>query len=387
MKLNSQTIIYDASRRPADEQVASFVSLRRLSSGALVCGFQLGPAKHAVTSTIRFCRSEDNGHSWQELPAVFQTELSGVPGSLSSGEIVEVSPQHLLLYATWFDRSDPDRPLFDPETQGILHSRQLLAESLDDGTTWSDWREISTPNLSGCSGTGPIRQWSDGRIGLAFESYKEFDDPEPAEHGAWLMVSSDGGKSFGAPFLVARHPENRIYYWDQRVCSGSGDDDSIALFWTHDLRDERDLSVHMSRFSLNSSQTAAVITDTGITGQIAAPLMLPDGRLLAFVVDRSGPMTMKLWQSSDEGRTWPADDSLLVYQHHEQAALSQGSSEIDYSEYWDDMLRWSFGHPAICRTADGQVLLAFYAGVPNCLSIHCATVDVSRTSPRIHKPG
>ena len=164
MKLERRGLVYDASGRATDERVASFASLCRLSSGSLICGFQLGSAKHAVTSTIRFCRSEDNGDTWQELPTRFESELGGVPGSLGCGEIVELAPRHLLLYSTWLDRSDPDRPLFDPETEGILHTRQLLAESTDDGQTWSEWREVRVPGLSGCSCTGPIQQWPDGRI-------------------------------------------------------------------------------------------------------------------------------------------------------------------------------------------------------------------------------
>lgn len=379
MKLNGQGMVYDASGQPVDEAVASFVSLCVLSSGSVLCGFQLGPAKHAATSTIRFCRSDDNGRSWQELPARFETQLNGVPGSLSSGEVIELDPGHLLLYATWFDRSEPDRPLFDPETQGILHSRQLLANSHDDGATWSEWRVAPTPGLRGCSSTGPVQQWPDGRIALAFESYKEFDDPAPGTHGAWLMVSHDNGQSFDTPFLVAQHPDHRIYYWDQRICRSEGNDESVAMFWTHDLQDERDLNVHLSKFSTSADETAPILTDTGIPGQIAAPLMLPDGRLLAFVVDRSGPMTMKLWQSPDGGRTWPTGDALLVYEHNEQAALSQGNRDIDYAEYWDDMLQWSFGHPAIRRLDNGEVVVAFYAGDPGCLSVHWAIIDVTAT--------
>ncbi len=377
MKLEHRGLVYDASGRATDERVASFVSLCRLSSGSLICGFQLGSAKHAVTSTIRFCRSEDNGDTWQELPARFESELGGVPGSLGCGEIVELAPQHLLLYSTWLDRSDPDRPLFDPETEGILHTRQLLAESTDDGQTWSAWREVRVPDLSGCSCTGPIQQWPDGRIALALESYKNFDDPSPSTHAAWLLLSDDNGQSFSAPYPVARHPEDRIYYWDQRLCRGEGDQDAVALFWTHDLPEERDLTVHLRRFSLNDDPDSAVITDTGIPGQVAAPLVLPDGRLLAFVVDRSGPMTMKLWQSTDGGQTWPVGDSLLVYEHDEQAALTQGTNNVDFAEYWEDMLRWSFGLPAIRSLGGDRILVAFYAGVPDCLSVHWARVDVT----------
>ena len=34
------------------------------------------------------------------------------------------------MFATWFDRSEPERPLFDPVTQGILRSKLLLAVSM-----------------------------------------------------------------------------------------------------------------------------------------------------------------------------------------------------------------------------------------------------------------
>lgn len=380
MKLIDRGLVYDAGDRPEHERVASFVSLCRLSSGDLLCGFQLGCGKHDVESTIRFCRSTDGGRSWNELPARFNGQRNGIPGSLSSGEIVELSPGHLLLYATWFDRSEPERPLFDPETQGILHSRQLLAESRDGGETWSDWREFAITELAGCSSTGPILQWPNGRIALAFESYKEFDDPGPATHGAWIIASSDNGQTFNTPQLIARDPNHQIYYWDQRLCRGGGDDDAIAMFWTHHLQEERDLTVHLRHIQQHGDEAGPII-DTGIPGQIAAPLLLSDGRLLALVVDRSGPMTMKLWQSSDQGTTWRPKDALLVYEHTEQAALTQGTSDVDYAEYWSDMLRWSFGHPAIRTTDENTVLLTFYAGSPGCLSIHWARVDSTPQGP------
>ena len=40
----------------------------------------------------------------------------------------ELAPRHLLLYATWFDRSDPDRPLFDPETEEFVRKHETLSD-------------------------------------------------------------------------------------------------------------------------------------------------------------------------------------------------------------------------------------------------------------------
>ena len=119
---------------------------------------------------------------------------------------------------TWFDRSEADRPLFDPVTQGILHSRQLLAESADDGATWSAWRILPIPGLRGCSGTGPILRWPGGTLAFPFESFKDFDDPNPADHAARIMVSRDGGRSFLPSLVSACDPLHQLYYWDQRLC-------------------------------------------------------------------------------------------------------------------------------------------------------------------------
>ncbi len=305
--------------------------------------------------------------TWQDLSHRFATTLDGAPGSLAAAEMVEAEPGRLLLFTTWFDRSDPARPLFDPVTEGILHSRQLMAVSADEGETWSPWQVVPTPGLAGCAITGPPVRWLDGTIAFAFESFKEYDDPRPGRHAAWLLVSRDGGRSFDAPTLVAQDPEHRLYYWDQRLCPAGPAGEYVALFWTHDLAAKRDLNVHILRGS---------IRETSIPGQIAAPLLLEDGRLLAFVVDRGRPGTMKLWQSRDGGDTWPESESLTVHVHEELARLSQGKENVDFKEYWEDMAKWSFGHPAIRPLDDGRVLLAWYAGTPQRMSIHWARVVV-----------
>jgi hypothetical protein len=301
MQVEGRGLIYDASTKPEAERIAYFTSLCPLRSGVILAGFQVGPSKHAPTSTARLCRSRDGGETWQELPHRFPTALDGVPGSLAAAELVEAEPGRLLLFTTWFDRSDPDRPLFDPVTEGILHSKQLMASSSDEGDTWSPWRVLSTPGLTGCAMTGPPLRWPDGTIAFAFESFKEYDDPNPAHHAAWLLVSRDAGRTFDAPFRVAQDPQNTRYYWDQRLCPAGDPGEFVALFWTHDLRAKKDCNVHFLRASIRD-QGSELLRETNIPGQIAAPLMLEDGRLLACVVDRGRAGPEKLWPCRDGGR-------------------------------------------------------------------------------------
>jgi hypothetical protein len=375
MELESRGLIYDATDRPASERIAFFTSLCPLRSGTILSGFYIGSGKHSVDGSIRLCRSRDDGTTWHVLPARFATAIGGTPGSLAGPEMVEVEPGRLLLFATWFDRSDPARPLFDPATEGILRSKQLMAVSADDGDSWSDWQVLSMPGLTGCAGTGPAVRWPDGTIAYAFESFKEYDDPRPAQHGAWLLVSRDGGRTFSEPILVARDPKHQVYYWDQRLCPAGVDGEFVALFWTHDRAQRRDLQVHLRRGTVRGNAVhGGAIVETNILGQIAAPVVLDDRRILAFVVDRDRPGTMKLWASSDGGSTWPESDCLVVHQHDERALLTQGKENVDFAQYWEDMGKWSFGHPAIRPLADGRVLLAFYAGTPGAMSVHWARV-------------
>lgn len=377
MQLETHSLIYDAARQTFESRANAFTSIARLSCGTLIAGHQSGPTKHAPNSTLRLHRSGDCGKSWSEIPFRFSTSLEGKPGSLSSGDLLELPTGRLLLFGTWFDRSDPERPLFDAETQGLLHSRQIVAESDDRGNTWGPWRILATPGLSGCAVTGPSLIWSDGTIAHSFESYKEYDDPKPARHAAWLLISRDGGESFPELHLVAQHPEHAIYYWDQRLCIGRQPGEYFAFFWTHDLQQKTDLTVHMRHGSIAEKDAPfSKIRQTPIPGQIGAPLLLKDGRLLVFVVDRHRPGTMTLWCSYDEGCTWPDDEKLIVHTHDERAALTQQSSDIDFNAYWDDMLKWSFGHPALVDLKDGTVLCVFYAGTPGCLSIHGARIRV-----------
>lgn len=374
--VEARGIIFDATKKPDSERIAYFTSLCPLRSGTILGGFQVGPAKHSPKSTVGLCRSRDGGATWQEIPKRLPTTYGGVPGSLAAGEMVEVEPGRLLLFATWFDRTDPNRPLLDPVTEGILKSKQLRCVSSDEGDSWSPWEEIPTPGLTGCAMCGPPLQWPDGKIAVTFESFKEYDDPKPGRHGAWLMVSRDGGRTFDQPVLVAQHPKHEVYYWDERLCRGAGPGEYIALLWTHDLVQKKDLTMHMRRGSITDDPGKMRITDTRIPGQIAAPLLLDDGRILAFIVDRHRPGTLKLWQSNDGGATWPENASLVVHAQEERAKLTQGLENIDFKQYWEDMGKWTFGHPAIRPLGNGRILLAFYAGTPERMSIHWARVHV-----------
>lgn len=380
-RIADRGLIFDAGQAGADRAISYTVSLHTLRSGTILAGWQNGPGKHTPTNTIRISRSVDGGVTWQVLPHQFSTTWNGIPGSLLCAPMAETEPGRILLMTTWFDRSDPLRPLFDPETSGLLRSRQLFCFSDDEGDSWSEWQEMPTGELTGCAVSGPIARWPDGTIAVSFESFREFDDPRPLQPAAWLCLSHDQGRSFSRPQLMAQDPAHQIYYWDQRIWPATDPQSVIAMYWTHDCAAKHDLNVHWIQKSLhqNPPQNECPV-DTGLQGQIAAPFVDEHGRLFALIVDRRCPGTISLYQSVDQGRTWPKESRLVIHKHDERAAVTQGYDNIDFAKYWEDMGKWSFGHPAVCPVPAGW-LLAWYAGTPERMSVHWARLEDSSVKP------
>ncbi len=373
MQIESRGIIFDPIKWGGDQLLTSFVGLCSTESGALLATCQLGSSKNAVDATLVVCRSIDQGRTWARCEHEFATSIEGCEGSLSSGDIIEVASGQLLLIATWFDRSDPARPFFDPVTEGILRSKQLKAFSNDEGQSWSNWTELDLGGIKACSNTGPILRWADGTIGFAFESLKEYCDPTPVVQRAWCVLSRDGGQTFDAPITVAHDPQNQKFYWDQRLCVGSETGDFIGLFWTHNVAEKKDMPVHLCQGNLlGGDKRIPPPTPTCLEGQIAAPLLLADGRCLVFVVDRSEPGRLILFRSDDREFNWSRQ--LTVHSQIEYAELTQGCDKIDYAQYWEDMGKWTFGHPAIVALDGQTVIVAYYAGMPNHTLIHWARI-------------
>ena len=187
-------------------------------------------------------------------------------------------------------------------------------------------------------------------------------------------MSRDAGKSFTLPTLIAQDPTHGKYFWDQRLATKSEPGAYVGMFWTHNRAEQCDMNVHIIHGSIEQVTNANTIpTETVIEGQICA--CAADGnRVLAVVVDREQPGTIALWISKDNGASWGIEDRMVLHQHDEQALLTQGRTDIDYVEYWDDMAKWSFGHPAIQKINEGW-LVAWYAGLPDRMSIHFAILS------------
>jgi BNR repeat-like domain len=346
-----------------------FPAIVLLADGSLMCSWRAGTTKESPDGKIWLARSNSGGSKWDKWPLTLSDTFDGTPGEFHYGPLTEFDDGRLLIALMWTDRSRPLLPFFNPKTEGLLPLRTIFAESTDGGHTWAQTRAMDrAPYHSPMPITGAVIKLSDGRIGCHFEVNKDYYDESPWRHAAAMKISSDGGQTWPEAIEIANDPTNRFMYWDQRH-SALGNQ-HVATFWTYDRKKNSDANIHISH-SADDGRTWTLPQDTGITGQVAHPVLLKDQRLAVVFVDRFKSRSILARLSVDGGKSFGSDE-LVIYT--QPGAASDPGNGSDSAAYLQDMRLWTFGRIDALTDSTGDIWIVYYAGCQDATNIHWARI-------------
>jgi hypothetical protein len=341
-----------------DRQSCAFPQVAVLPTGRWLVSCRAASTKGGNAGQhVLFSLSDDEGLTWSvpEAPLI-PPMVNGRPGQFRTLAFTALGGSRVLATFSWVDHSDPTLPFFNEQTEGLLDSRILFAESGDGGRTWSastlmDTSPFNVPTPT----TGPVLRLPDGELICQFETNKPYLDTSKWVHSSVMMFSRDGGRTWPRHSVVTRHPT--IFYWDQRpqILSGGR---IFDLFWTYDNVAACYLNIH-ARESRDAGRTWSELWDTGVPGQPAPAVELPDGRLLIVYVDRTTAPAIRARLSRDGGRTWPADTQFSIY---DSQLDPQTRTKAAMADAWSEMGKFSVGLPATAALPNGDVLVVYYAG-------------------------
>ena len=348
--------------------VATFPSVAVLPDGTLLALYRIGKSKDSDGTVTELRRSRDGGTTWSAPEAPFSSYFDGVRGSLQVVYATSLGPgAGLLASALWVDREAyPGQPLFHAETEGCLPMRILVANSDDNGRSWSIWREAAvTPDIGPPSLTSPAIRLDSGRLIISIETNKPYLD-----RSQWLQrvvhcESNDGGATWSTPRTVCEDPAGAIFHWDQRLAAAPGG--RLAAFsWTYDKAANRYLPIrrHVSR---DEGRTWAT-DQLDFADQPAHPAVLRDGRTVLAWVDRYGSRSIRARAAAAIDGVFDAASEVVLYE-----AAAPARETADTAGMLTDMSLWSFGLPYAEALPDGEsVLVVYYAGTPDCMDIRWA---------------
>src|SRR6478735_2474710 len=134
IEVERRGVVYEA---PGSEPYGHACEPRiaRLADGTILLSHRAGTRRESADGRPHFLRSRDEGRTWEDLGRPFDDaaaagwDLRGAgPAQLASGAVLAV--------VIGLDKR-LDRPVYNPDGEGLVPIANLLAESRDAGATWS----------------------------------------------------------------------------------------------------------------------------------------------------------------------------------------------------------------------------------------------------------
>jgi hypothetical protein len=342
--------------------VSTFPSITVLPTGRLLACYRVGSTKDSDDQTIELRQSEDHGRTWTPPATIEAPDWAGQRGSMWVGYASSVTDDQLIIAVLWVDRDAfPGRPLFNDSTEGCLPMRILLADSFDDGATWTAWRELTVPdNLGPPSLTNPIVRLSSGRLVASIETNKHYEDRGPWRQRVVYTYSEDRGASWSPPRTTTEDPTGRFFHWDQRAAA-TRDGRLVTFTWTYDRAKRTYLNIHR-RLSRDEGLSWTPPEALGFSDQPSHPAILPDGRVVLAWVDRFGSRSIRARLAQRPDGPFESDTEVELYQHaarpnvnaYTEATASQTGALLA------EMGTWNYGLPYAEAVSDGSVLVTYY---------------------------
>ena len=205
---------------------------------------------------------------------------------------------------------------------------------------------------------------------MSIETNKHYDDAGRWHQRAVLLRSEDDGATWSEPTPLAQDKTGQVFNWDLRAgVDGAGTAASFA--WTYNTKTEKYQNIHR-RISHDHGRTWSAPTDLGFPDQAGPPAILLDGRVVLAWVDRFGDQCIRARIAPSVDANFDLESEVIVYLH---SAPKNGKNQ-DTGKLLAGMEMWSFGLPFATALPGGDVLVTYYAGDSQTMSLHFTRLEV-----------
>ncbi len=278
IQVDSEGVIYSNPLPQLRSRKAFFPGLVRLSGGRLMTAFALGEAMESVDQTTVLYESADGGKIWQPAGNLIPLEKRGTFSD--SAKLTALPDGQLAALGYRYDRSNPDLPIGNPATGGLLNSEVFFCRSGDGGRRWSDPRVIHTSFRGPVEASAPLSVLSDGAWVAPIANFRDWTGhSEEGLHGR-LLRSDDRGATWSDRAVTMRFPGGATAVWEQRLCEYLPRRLAV-LAWVEDLAAGRGYD-NQAALSSDGGQHFEPPMDTGIHGQAASLAALGGGLVLSL---------------------------------------------------------------------------------------------------------
>jgi len=334
---------------------ALFPNPLELPSGEFICAYNRSTGMYAIDMDFFMARSPDGGKTWQDAGRIYKRSDADRHFSYHGPFLSGMRDGTVVIGAFRADRSDPEQPMFNERTGGLLKNEPILLRSSDDGRSWGAPEPVTLPEGIVATPATAIIELDDASWFWPFDQWKEFDDERPYQPRTLGFFSRDHGRSWGDMIVYADGAAEGRGFWHGRPIV-LNDGKLLTMYWAADMRSGANLPNYVC-IADPSARQWSVPQPSNLPGQTNAVVELGDGRLCAVYTlresERPGIMAAI---SEDGGRTWELGAQLRLWDATGRDRLGVESLE-SYPRSHDTI---AFGAPSALRRRDGDVYAAWW---------------------------
>lgn len=344
---------------------AYFPNLAMLEDGSWLAAFALGEAMESADQTTALCQSRDEGKSWQAAGFLIAKEDRG--HFSDSAKLTRVKNHQVAALGYRFDRSDPEKPIGNPATGGLLPDQVFFCVSQDDGGHWSAPQVINTTFMGPVEASAPITVLSGGAWVSPIANFPRWDgDVQEGLHGR-LLRSDDAGETWTDEAVTMRFPGKHTAIWEQRLCEylpGL----LVVIAWLEDLKTGQGLNNHIA-LSPDGGRHFHPPMDTGIHGQAASVAPLGCGLVLSLHAMRRQVEEIGILATVTDlsNGTWETQTQSMIWRPRAFAPNSAIPGVFSAVR---------FGQPSALHLTDNRYIVVFWCEEDGEASVRYITLDI-----------
>jgi len=324
-----------------------FPSMENLSNGEiLLCCKELEGGMNDPKGRILLFRSADEGKTWGKGTSPTYHDESDYPEKgYIMAHVTQLAPDELIAVYSLID-TDSNKPMFNPETDGMQNARIKITKSFDNGTSWEKPRDIDFQSRD-IIVPSKIIKLPDGSCGFPCEMHDHWEGGYKEGNCSRFIKSYDGGRTFDEGKIMAAL--EGILYGDARPVFI--DNDLVIFLWTLDLVKMKDLPIHLIS-TKDNAETWSKPSPINITTQIMSPLYIRDNLMLAIHQDRfSEKPGIKALLSYDRGLNWDKTTEVTLF---------GADSRPDGTNPFTEFDQFQFGYSSLLKTGKNTCLASFW---------------------------
>jgi sialidase-1 len=336
---------------------AKFPGIVQLPSGELYVTYEIRDDETALNSHVGRSISNDNGQTWSDAGDLYDLQKRNLPFPVSESlKPTLLRNGSLAAMGYRFYRENPECPIGNGKTGGLLPGENIITFSHDNGRSWFVPRKIEHPFPEILELSGPCLELACGDFLAAGPPFKMWDGGNPSGQNGILLRSLDRGASWDAVVQYFTTQEPDITPWETRLCEMQPGR-IVAIVWAYDMANNKHLPNHIV-FSQDNGYTWSAPAATPHMAQASNLMWLEDNYLLSVHCHRADVKVGLFARVIDFSKNrWKVIDEKLIW----SAAQAQNVSKDIISQF--NALQ--FGQPTPLKLKNGDIFVVHWCADEN----------------------